>query len=247
MDLFLWMPHLVPMMWSTTYSHWWHLIFIKQGCQLLGLSQVDKHVKIWWSGWMPCGQSFFRICQIGDHHVSLWMMPHKNFEHCGRLYIDFYFFCCIVFYSGTTLAWGFHNIFILHGKCHGKHINIGSTMARLCEVKIMSQFFFAHGMCWKHGTCIPWKKSRIQRLGVLYLIASMWWCSCPSTQMKPLMISRRMGRRWWWKVLITYNLVLLGQDTFGLIIANYINKWSPLQVWHNLKPFCYGCMFTFHT
>jgi hypothetical protein len=25
-----------------------------------------------------------------------------------------------------------------------------------------------------------------------------------------LMISRHMGGRWWWRVLITYNLVLLG-------------------------------------
>jgi hypothetical protein len=22
---------------------------------------------------------------------------------------------------------------------------------------------------------------------------------------------------------------------------------SPFQIWHNLKPLCYGCMFTFHT
>jgi hypothetical protein len=30
--------------------------------------------------------------------------------------------------------------------------------------------------------------------------------------MRPLNLSRHMGGRWWWKVLITYNLVLLGQD-----------------------------------
>jgi hypothetical protein len=60
--------------------------------------------------------------------------------------------------------------------------------------------------------------------------------------MKPLMISRHMGGRWWWIVLITYNLVLFGQNTFGLIIANSVNKWSSFQVWHNLKPFCYGCI-----
>jgi hypothetical protein len=55
--------------------------------------------------------------------------------------------------------------------------------------------------------------------------------------MKPLIISRHMGRRWWWRVLITYNLVLLGQDIFGLIITNLVIKWSSSQVWHNLKPF----------
>jgi hypothetical protein len=51
--------------------------------------------------------------------------------------------------------------------------------------------------------------------------------------------------------LITYNLVLFGQDTFGLIIANSISKGGPFQVWHAFKLFCYGCitscMFTFHT
>jgi hypothetical protein len=65
------------------------------------------------------------------------------------------------------------------------------------------------------------------------------------------MILRHVGRRWWWRILITYNLVLLGQNTFGLIIAKSISKRSPFQVWHVFKPFCYGCitncMFTFHT
>jgi hypothetical protein len=64
--------------------------------------------------------------------------------------------------------------------------------------------------------------------------------------MKPLMISRHMGRRWWWRVLITYNLVLLGQDIFGLIIANLVFNWSSFQVWHNLKLFCYGCITWMH-
>ncbi len=113
------------------------------------------------------------------------------------------------------------------------------------------QNFFAHGMCWKHGTCIPWRKSKIQRWGMQYLIASTWWCSCPSTQMKPLMISRQVGGKWWWGVMIIYNLVLFGQDTFGLIIVNFVSKRSPFQVWHVLSPFCYGCitsyMFIFHT
>jgi hypothetical protein len=60
------------------------------------------------------------------------------------------------------------------------------------------------------------------------------------------MISRHMGGRWWWRVLITYNLVLFKQDTFGLISANSVSKWSPFQVWHNLKPFCYGCITWMH-
>jgi hypothetical protein len=48
--------------------------------------------------------------------------------------------------------------------------------------------------------------------------------------------------------LITYNLVLFGQDTFGLIIANSISKGGPFQVWHAFKLFCItSCMFTFHT
>jgi hypothetical protein len=37
-------------------------------------------------------------------------------------------------------------------------------------------------------------------------------------------------------------MVLFGQDTFELIIANLVNKRSPFHVWHNLKPFCYGCI-----
>jgi hypothetical protein len=59
------------------------------------------------------------------------------------------------------------------------------------------------------------------------------------------------GGRWWRKVLIIYNLMLIGQDIFGLIIANLVSKGSPFQIWHVLKTFCYGCitscMFTFHT
>jgi len=78
---------------------------------------------------MPCGQSFSHICQIGNHFISLWMMPH------------------IVLCFGSTLAWGFHNIFIVHGKCHGKHIKVGCTMVGLCGVEILSQIFFVHGMC----------------------------------------------------------------------------------------------------
>jgi len=48
--------------------------------------------------------------------------------------------------------------------------------------------------------------------------------------MKPLIISRHAGGRWWWGVLITYNLMLLGQNTIGLIIANLVSKGSLLQV-----------------
>jgi hypothetical protein len=58
--------------------------------------------------------------------------------------------------------------------------------------------------------------------------------------------SRHMGRRWWWRVLITYNLVLLKQNIIGFIIANSINKRSPFQVWHNLNFFCYGCITWMH-
>jgi len=135
MGLFLWMPCLAPTMWSTTYSHWWHLIFIAHGCHLFGLSWVSKHVKTWWNGWVPFGQSYFHICHIGNHHVSLWTMFLKNFKHCNRLYI-FFIFCCIVLCFDTTLTWGFHNIFIVHGK----HTNVGCTMARLFGVKILPNF-----------------------------------------------------------------------------------------------------------
>jgi hypothetical protein len=62
MGLFLWMPCLATIMWSTTYSHWWCLIFITQECELLKLLRVSKHVKIWWSGWMPYKQNFKLAC-----------------------------------------------------------------------------------------------------------------------------------------------------------------------------------------
>jgi hypothetical protein len=44
---------------------------------------------------MPYEQSFSHICHIGNQNVSLWMMPHKNFEHCSRLYIDIIFFVAL--------------------------------------------------------------------------------------------------------------------------------------------------------
>jgi hypothetical protein len=43
-----------------------------------------------------------------------------------------------------------------------------------------------------------------------------------------------------------YNLVLLGQNTFGFIIVNLVSKGSPFQVWHVLKPYCYGCITWMH-
>jgi len=73
------------------------------------------------------------MCHIENHHVSLWMMPHRNFEHCGRLYV-FLIYCCIVLRFGTMLTWEFHNIFIVHGK----HIDVGCTITRLCGVEILS-------------------------------------------------------------------------------------------------------------
>jgi hypothetical protein len=54
------------------------LISITHGCKLFGSSWVDKHVKIWWNGWVPYGQSSSRICHIGNHHISLWMMPIRT-------------------------------------------------------------------------------------------------------------------------------------------------------------------------
>ncbi len=47
MRIFPWIPHLALMMWTTIYSHWWYLIFITLGCQLLKSSQANKLVKIW--------------------------------------------------------------------------------------------------------------------------------------------------------------------------------------------------------
>ncbi len=41
---------------------------------------------------MPYGQGFSRICQIGCFIMDV---PHKNSEHCGRLYIDFLFFVAL--------------------------------------------------------------------------------------------------------------------------------------------------------
>jgi hypothetical protein len=38
-------------------------------------------------------------------------------------------------------------MFIVHGKGHGKHVDVGYNMAGLCGVEILSQFVFAHGMC----------------------------------------------------------------------------------------------------
>jgi hypothetical protein len=52
------------------------------------------------------------------------------------LYIDFFIFCCVVLCFGIMLTWGFHNIFIVHGK----HIDVGCTMAGMCGVEILSQF-----------------------------------------------------------------------------------------------------------
>jgi hypothetical protein len=36
-----------------------------------------------------------------------------------------------------------------------------------------------------------------------------------------------MGGRWWLRILIAYNLVLFGHDTFGPIIANLVSNLLP--------------------
>jgi hypothetical protein len=41
---------------------------------------------------MPCGQISYHKCHIGNHFISLWMIPHNNFEHRGGLYIVFLIF-----------------------------------------------------------------------------------------------------------------------------------------------------------
>jgi hypothetical protein len=46
--------------------------------------------------------------------------------------------------------------------------------------------------------------------------------------------------------LIIYNLVLLGQGIFGLIIANSVSKGSQFQVWHVLKHVCYWWHYKLH-
>ncbi len=111
--------------------------------------------------------------------------------------------------------------------------------------------FFLHMACVESMVLAFHGVLRIQRWVVQYLIVSTWWCSCPSTQMRLLMISRHVEGKWWWGVMIICKLVLFGQNNFGFIIANSVNKGSHLQVWHVLSPFCYGCitscMFTFHT
>ncbi len=52
----------------------------------------------------------------------------------------FLIFCYIFFCFGTTLAWGFRNIFILHCKGHGKNIDVRCTMAGLCGVALESSW-----------------------------------------------------------------------------------------------------------
>jgi hypothetical protein len=42
-----------------------------------------------------------------------------------------------------------------------------------------------------------------------------------------LNLSRHVGRRWWWRVLITYNIVLFGQNIFRPIIANLVSNLLP--------------------
>jgi hypothetical protein len=57
------------------------------------------------------------------------------------------------------LTWGFHNIFFVHGK----HIDVGCTMAALCGVKVMSQFFFAWHVlkAWRLHSMEKIKDSRV--------------------------------------------------------------------------------------
>ncbi len=181
---------------------------------------------------MPYGQSFSHICQIGDHHVSLWMMPHKGFEHCSRLQIDFCFWLHCLKTIPKFFYLGFHNIFIVHGVGHGKHLDVGCTMAGLCGSKSYPNCLCTWHVLKAWRLCSMEKIKDLKvRLAILDHVHMMMFMSINLDE--TIDVFKACGKRWWWKVLIIYNLVCFGQDIFGLIIVNSISKGSPFQVWHN--------------
>jgi hypothetical protein len=120
---------------------------------------VITSTNMWRLGGMvecPTSKAFLAYARLETNMFHCEWCPTRTLNIVVGWTLIFYL-CCIVLCFGTTLAWGFHNIFIVHGK----HIDVGYTMARLCGVEILSQIFFAHGMCWKHGAYAPWRKSRI--------------------------------------------------------------------------------------
>ncbi len=86
----------------------------------------------------------------------------------GCTFIFYYIVLCF----GITLTWRFHNIFIVHGKGHGKHTNVGCTMVGLCGVEIMSQLLLK-AWCLRSMEKIKDSKVRHVVLDCLHMVMFM--------------------------------------------------------------------------
>jgi hypothetical protein len=112
-------------------------------------------------------QNLYRTCQIQNHFVSLWMMPHMDYMHYNELYFvsTFQLFChkCGVWLKLRTLR-----------MLQCKDVPF---MLTLCGTETMCQISFALNKWWKLGAYDLWRKSRMWRWGMQYLIACTYWYS----------------------------------------------------------------------
>ncbi len=148
MGLFLWMPHLAPIMWNTTHSHWWRLVSLYKGVSCLG---YHKLVNMWKLGGVvecPIGKASCTYAKLEIIMFHFGWCPTRTpniVVGCTLIYL-FLLHCRKTIHGIFHI--GFHNIFIVHVEGHGKHTDVGCTMARLCGSKSCPNFSL-HMACVK--------------------------------------------------------------------------------------------------
>ncbi len=112
---------------------------------------------------------------------------------------------------------GFHKIFIVHDEGHGKHrcwVYHGKIVWG--QDHVPSFFCTWHVLkAWRLHSMETTKDSKVRRAILDHLHMVMFMSINLDETIDDF---KTHGRRWWWKVLIIYNLVLFGQNIFfGLL------------------------------
>ncbi len=93
---------------------------------------------------------------------------------------------------------------------------------KLCGIRIMRPFPFAHGMFWKHGIHCQWIKSKIHGCIMHYPMtftrSCTRSCTCSSILMRPLNPSRDIGKKRWTIILNYISLAIMDSILLDLLL-----------------------------
>ncbi len=89
---------------------------------------------------------------------------------------------------------------------------------KLCGIRIMCPFPFAHDMFWKHGVHYRWIKSKIYGCIMHYPKTFIRSCTCSSSLMRPLNPSRDIGKKRWLIILNDRSLTIMDSIYLDLLL-----------------------------